>query len=567
MISEERLSYRKNEMGFPERAINECLRIGGIQGSDLDIIAFSTVSIPIHYMRIKREFNFGIRDWLDEQEHYWKPLLFDGRVNNAYLEKLFMEERFIEDQPYRFNDVPIDMTPEQNRLLLEKIRNETLMRLYGISEDKVVCYDHHSCHQHYAYFGSPFRSEPALVFTCDGGGDGANGTVSIIENDHIKELARNNCSDLARLYRYITLLLGMKIGEHEFKVMGLAPYTSEYEIRKCDKVFKNLFHVPDLLIEYRNRPSDLFFHFRDHLADCRFDGIAGGIQELIEDVGREWFSTVTKKLGIGRVVFAGGLSMNVKLNKCIGELDSVREFYCPPSSGDESGALGACYIAHQKQSDLKVSSMRNNYLGPEFSTEEIIRATSKLNNCTIVKNIQHKDIVNLLVQDKVVGRFAGRMEFGARALGNRSILANPSRLDVVRKINTQIKFRDFWMPFAPSIIDIYVDRYLVNPKKFLSDRMIFSFDLTEEGKKALIAAIHPADYTARAHIVTRELNTGYYELIKAFEEETGIGAVLNTSFNLHGLPIVCSPEQAVHVFENSNLDAMALKNVLVIRNE
>ncbi len=565
MISEERLTYRKNEMGFPEKAINECLRIAGIQGSDLDVVALSTISIPIHYLRIKREFSFTIRDWLDEQEYYWKPLLFENRVNVEYLEEVLTDGRFAEEQNYRFNGVPLQLTPEQNRSYLDRIRAETLSRLYGISGDKIVSYDHHKCHQYYAYFASPFRNEPALVFTCDGGGDGVNGTVCIVENDNIKEIARNNCTDLARLYRYITLLLGMKIGEHEYKVMGLAPYASDYEIKKCDKVFKNIFHVPDLLIEYKNRPSDLFFYFREQLADCRFDGIAGGVQKLVEEVGREWFSAVTNKLNISRIVFAGGLSMNVKLNKHIGEIGSVQEFYCPPSAGDESTALGACYLAHRSVSDSPVASMRNNYLGPSFSSAEILEAVSKMKNCTVHRNIQNKDIVKLLVQDQVIGRFAGRMEFGARALGNRSIIANPGNPAIARKINKKIKFRDFWMPFAPSVLDLYVDRYLINPKRLMSDHMTLSFDVTEEGRKALIAAIHPSDYTARAHIVTRELNPGYYELIEAFAEETGVGAVLNTSFNLHGLPLVCSPEQAVHGFENSDLDAMVLEDILVIR--
>ncbi len=565
MMSEERFTYRKNEMGFPEHAVRACLEMGGIEGKDLDEVAFSTVSLPIQYLRIKRECLFTVRDYLDEQEYYWKPKLFENRINTDYLGKLFSVKRFTEPQAYSFKDIPQVLSEEENRRLLDDMRKEALKRFFGVDANKVKSYDHHSCHQHYAYFGSPFRGEKTLVFTVDGGGDGKNGTVCIAEDDRITEIASNNCTDLARLYRYVTLLLGMKIGEHEYKVMGLAPYASEYEIRKCDKIFKGIFHVPEMLIEYKNRPRDLFFHFREGLADCRFDGIAGAVQEMVEEVGMEWISKVTSRLGISRVVFSGGLSMNVKLNKIIGSLDTVTDFYCAPSGGDDSIALGACYIAHRKRSDTSISSIQNNYLGKQISRSDILQAVRKLKGCTIKEGVTNKDIAALLAKDVVIGRFAGRMEFGARALGNRSILANPANPEIVKKINKEIKFRDFWMPFAPSILDVYAHKYILNPKGMASDHMTICFDTTNLGRQALAAAIHPADYTVRAHLLKRELNGEYYDLIESFAAITGIGAVLNTSFNLHGYPIVRTPEHAVHVFENSELDAMVLEDVLVMR--
>lgn len=564
-VSEERFTYRKNEMGFPVRAVAECLRLGGIEGKDLDEAAFPIIYLPIQYLRTKRECVFTVRDYLDEQEYYWKPKLFENRVNMEYIRRIVSDKRFSEPQAYNFDNVSLDVSQEEGRLILDKMRKETLKKMFNVDPGKAKAYDHHTCHQYYAYFASPFRGKKTLVFTADGGGDGKNGTVSIVENDRLKELASNNNTDLGRLYRYITLLLGMKIGEHEYKVMGLAPYTSGYEIRKCDKAFKDIFHVPDLLVEYKNKPKDLFFHFRDILADCRFDGIAGGVQEMVEEVGKEWFLKCTKKLGVSRVVFSGGLSMNVKLNKLLGELDTIQEFYCPASGGDESVALGACYVGHAKSSKLPISSLEFNYLGPRSPREDILKAVSKLKNCEIREHVTNKELARLLADDVVVGRFAGRMEFGARALGNRSILANPANAEIVKKINRQIKFRDFWMPFAPSVLDKYVDKYLVNPKRFLSDHMTFCFDTTVLGKKALAAAIHPADYTVRAHILRKNLNPEYYDLVENFAAITGIGALLNTSFNLHGYPIVCAPEHAVHVFENSDLDAMMLEDILVLR--
>lgn len=567
MMSEERFTYRKNEMGFPENAVRACLEAGGLEGKDLDEVAFSTVNLPIQYLRIKRECLFSVRDYLDEQELYWKPKLFENRINTEYLQKLFSTKRFLEPQAYSYKDLPALLSPEENAPILDGMRKDTLSRLFGVDPSKVKSYDHHMCHQYYAYFGSPFRGEKALVFTADGGGDGRNGTVSMAEGDSIKELASNNCTDLARLYRYITLMLGMKIGEHEYKVMGLAPYTSEYETRKCDKAFKGIFHVPDLLIEYKNKPKDLYFHFKEKLADCRFDGIAAGVQQMVEEAGSEWISKVTKKLGVSRVVFSGGLSMNVKLNKIIGELDSVREFYCPPSGGDDSIALGACYIAHKKLSKAPVSSIEDNYLGTRVPREEILKAVKKLSACSVKEGVTDKDVAALLAKDVVIGRFSGRMEFGARSLGNRSILANPANQKIVKKINNEIKFRDFWMPFAPSILDSFAAKYIKNPKGLPSDHMTTCFDTTDLGKQALAASVHPADYTVRAHILRKGINDPYYRLIEAFAKITGIGAVLNTSFNLHGYPVVRTADHAVHVFNNSELDAMVMEDILVTRNK
>ena len=566
-VSEEKMTYKKNDMGFPQNAINECLKITGVKPEKIDLVAFSTINLPLNYLRIKREYSFTIRDWLNEQEYYWKPKIFAGRINQEYLAKINEDERFKTPQTYSFDGIPYLLTDEENRFYLNKIRKGTLQKLYGIEPAKIREFRHHLCHQYYAYFGSPFRGEKTLIVTADGGGDGENGTVSIAENDKIRNIASNNCSDLARIYRYITLILGMKIGEHEYKVMGLAPYATNYEIKKCDKVFKDVFHVPDLLIEYKNRPPDLFFYFRDNLADCRFDGIAGGVQIMVEEVGGEWLKKLTTKLNLARVVFSGGLSQNVKLNKVIGELDSVKEFYITASGGDESLAIGACYAAQKIQGQDHFQSMEDNYLGPEPQQPEIEVALKKLTKYKITSPVTNTEIARLLSQNLVIARLKGRLEFGARALGNRSILANPANREMVRKINNKIKFRDFWMPFAPSILDSYADRYLINPKKFLSDHMTMAFDTTEEGREKLAAAIHSDDHTVRPQIVRRSTNPDYYDLIEEFAKITGIGAVLNTSFNLHGLPIVCNPQQAVQVFENSDLDGMVIGDYLIMRNE
>lgn len=568
-LSEERCTYRKNEMGFPKLAIEKCFEIAGVKASEIDLVAFSTKAVPPHYLKFKREFAFSIRDWLDEQEFYWKPKLFHGKTDFIeYFERLASQPKFNEENWYDFTDLQLNPNSTENAVSqLRNLREKALSQYFGIPSEKITCFDHHTCHGHYAYFASPYRDEPAIIFTADGGGDGCNGTLSIVENDKIREIARNNQTDLARIYRYITLILGMKIGEHEYKVMGLAPYSSAYEIAKTDKVFKDLFHVPDMMIEYKKRPKDLFFHFRDALADCRFDGIAGGVQQMVEEYAVEWFSKVTEKMGVNRIVFSGGLSMNVKLNQRIVELDTVKEFYVPASGGDESLCVGACYAAAcQNPQTSSIGHFRNNYQGGEISNDQILEAFNKVKNASVIEGISNQEVAELIAEGMVVGRCSGPMEFGARALGNRSIIADPRQAETVTRINQKIKFRDFWMPFAPSVLESRASDYLINPGNHTSDHMTLTFDVTEEGKASLKAALHPSDQTVRAQIVTQENNQDYYSLIEAFEKVTGVGALLNTSFNLHGYPIVAKAEHLVHVFENSELDAIVAGDILLKRD-
>lgn len=569
-ISEERLTYRKNEMGFPVQAVKACLRFAGLDSRDLDHVVFSTINLPLDYMRVKREFAFTVRDWLDEQEGLWKPKLLHGDTDAArrYYVRLRQDPRFNEPQPYDLSNITEALAPEENRIQLDVIRKEYLRREFSIPDTKIRVCDHHRSHAHYAYYASPFRGESCLVFTNDSGGDGANGTVSVARNDRLTEIARNNESNIGRLYSHITLLLSMKIAEHEYKVMGLAPYASEYEIKKCAKAFDGLFEIRDGLIVYKRRPSDLFFYFRDILADCRFDGIAGAVQRMLEETGTSWIRDNLERHKISRAVFSGGVAMNVKLNKCIGELSDLQQWYVPASGGDESVAIGACYSVFADLGKPDQSTgMRDAYLGLSCSREEILEEVKRhdLSGFEVSENVGPQRIAALLAKGLVIGRLSGRFEFGARSLGNRSILADPSNVSIVRKINRQIKFRDFWMPFAPSVSSRYADRYLVNPKRFLSDHMTLAFDTTPEGRTALSAGLHPADSTVRAHIVDREINPAYFELIEHFADITGVGALLNTSFNLHGLPIVSNAKQALHVLLNSDLDGVVLEDVLVLR--
>ena len=260
--------------------------------------------------------------------------------------------------------------------------------------------------------------------------------------------------------------------------------------------------------------------------------------------------------------------MNVKANKLIAELEEMEEVSVFPSCGDESNAFGAAYIAAHNHGE-NIERLNGLYLGTEYYNTNIEAAidSSEFRDRIVIREYQdiEKKIAELLIEGKIVARFKGRMEFGARALGNRSILADPRHISVVRRINEEIKNRDFWMPYAPTILWENQNVYLINPKGIYSPFMMLAFDLRPEKRASLAASIHPYDFTTRPQMLKEDVNPDYYRLIKYFEESTGESAILNTSFNLHGYPLVESPQDALFVFMNSGLDFLALGDFLIQR--
>lgn len=374
--------------------------------------------------------------------------------------------------------------------------------------------------------------------------------------------------NLARIYRYVTLILGMKPFEHEYKVMGLAPYAKDYIMEPAYKVFKETLVVDGIDFKWYNKPPDLYFYFREKLEGMRFDGIAAGLQKWVDELVVEWMTNILDHLEVDSLAYSGGLSMNVKTNQAIAGIPRLKNFFVPPSGGDESTAIGAAYSVCVER-NIAVNPLSHGYLGFSLPDDEVAALIEKYhirNSYAVIENTSTDVIADLLVDNKVVARCVGPMEFGARALGNRSILCNPSNYDNIRLINEKIKFRDFWMPFTPSILDYRANDYLMNPKGIESPYMTIAFDTTPLGQEHLAAAIHPADFTVRPQMVTQEANPDYYGLIRDFEKKTGIGALLNTSFNLHGEPIVRNAEDAWHTFTNSGLDALLLNTTLIIKH-
>src|SRR5882672_451214 len=425
-------------------------------------------------------------------------------------------------------------------------------------------FDHHLSHAAAAYFGWGKMDEEVLVLTCDGAGDCACASVNIGKNGTLKTIARTEEShSVGAFFGKITYLLGMAPMEHEYKVMGLAPYAENArEARKLAEEFDQLFEFDprNPMIWRRKNGSPAMQLAADYLADRiqrkRFDHIAAGAQLFIEQFLARWVENCVRQTGISRVALSGGVFMNVKANKRILELPEVEELFVFPSCGDETNAIGAAWLRYRQMYKQIPQPLEHLYLGTACTEEEVERAIKnyEFTNAVCTEELPdiEREIAELLAGNKIVARFKGRCEFGARALGNRSILANASDTQAVRTINSMIKCRDFWMPFAPSVLAERSKDYFRKPKPMPAPHMIMTFDTREEKRAAIPAAIHPQDFTGRPQEVSEATNFSYYGLIKHFEELTGEGVILNTSFNLHGEPVVCTAEEALRVFDVSD---------------
>ncbi|MBF0422926.1 MAG: carbamoyl transferase [Magnetococcales bacterium] len=565
-ISEDRPTRQTTRSGFPFQAIDECLALAGVAKRNIDRVALASTQLPPKYFWVPRE-SFSIRDFWREQNDYWKPRLYEGK-HPSFLD--VFRDRL---DPSRFIYDPSLVHGEEDHAGMLTARLQHHQHYFGLPPERITVHDHHTCHAWYAFMVHPQRLEhDLLVFTADGAGDGVNGTVwSAARGQPLRELHRTNQCNIGRIYRYVTLLLGMKQFEHAFKTMGLAPYANPKYGREAYDVFAETLQNDGLGFSYRIKPKDHFFHFKEKLEGMRFDGIAWGIQKRTEELLSQWVGHGIRKTGIGHVAFSGGVAMNIKANKVVWERDDVQSLFVPPGSGDESLAIGAACketVDHAMVPAETITACRpmtSPYLGPEFDAAAIERRLHRLGGlegCS-VRTVDHHHVANLLASGQVVGRFAGRAEFGQRALGNRSILADPRPREVVRTINEMIKQRDFWMPFASSVLAERLPDYVVNPKHLAADFMTLAFDSTPTGQRDMFGALHPYDLTSRPHVVHRHANPDYHALISAFAAITGVGAVLNTSFNLHGEPIVHTPEDAVSTFLRSGLDHLLLGDLLV----
>lgn len=567
-VSEERINRIKNYDAWPVQAIRQCLAIANVEAKDIDKVVFgSEGSLNVHEFFTHRYCDFSVEDMIKEQEEYWYPKIYEGKEVD-FLD-VFTEKIDLNQFPGKEKLLSIRQEKNQDKRheMMSELRKTFLKSQIGIEEDKNVFLNHHQCHAYYAAFAMKQKQDKILVFTMDGSGDGENATVSLLENGKLKKLYGTADFIVGRLYRHATLLLGMKMVEHEYKVMGLAPYTKPFHSDKPYKIYKDTMYVDGLEPKFHNRPTDSYFYFKEKLKACRFDGIAGGIQRYLEDVLCQWVSNWMNETGVYDIAFSGGVSMNVKANLAVLQRSKPRAMYVPGSGGDESLAIGACY-KYAVENGIQVKPLDNFYLGNSLSIVEINKVAEqykKRDGYIVIENCTNEFFASKLAEGKVLGRCCGRMEFGARALGNRSILADPRKKGIVRLINDKIKSRDFWMPFAPVVIDVDAERYFELYDNVNYSCMTIAAETTEKGKSDLPAALHPADDTGRPQIITKQINEDYYEIIEEFKKITGVGCLLNTSLNIHGLPIVSTAVDAMQVLEETDIDGILIGNNLILK--
>jgi carbamoyltransferase len=552
--SEERLNRIKNSTGFPRKTL---------------AYLYEHVCSPEEVQSVTL-FESSIFGYLHLKERGFEPYQYGDYLSPEVRKSGLVRRLMQTDLGWHLNRLRI--ARKESDQALKKEARSYFCRELRVPDSKLFEIRHHLSH---AYSALPnIASWPAaLIFTLDGQGDWISSTVSIYQGGELKQLAEDDHhNSLGYYYSAITALLGMKPGEHEFKVMGLAPYAKPEYYHQLLTRLKALLTI-DNTGRWRSAINPL--QLMDTLEKCirgqRFDNVAGAIQELTENLIEQWISYWSLKTGISNIALAGGVFMNVKACQKLASNPAVERIFVVPSAADESTAIGcAVWGARSFSPDTPIQPIGDLYLGMEFDDPQIdaVLASTRAEeryNITRPANINH-EVARLLADNQVVARCSGRMEFGARALGNRSILANPSKFENLELINSAIKSRDFWMPFTPSVLEEDMPRYILGHEKIFAPYMCITFDTTAEARAHLKAAIHPRDHTARPQCVVKSWNPGYHELITEFRRLTGIGAVLNTSFNLHGEPNVCSPQDALHTIDNSGLRYLALGNYLLEKN-
>ena len=555
---EERFTRKKHDHSFPSNAVEYCLKAGGIAGSEIDYVAF-----------------------------YDKPLLKFDRLLETYLDYA----------PSGFRSFLMAMP----LWLKEKLWIPSEVGKHCGYKGKVLFTEHHESHASSAFFPSPFES--AAVLTMDGVGEWATSSYGYGRGNELHLLSELHFPhSLGLLYSAFTYYTGFKVNSGEYKVMGLAPYGEP-------KYSKLIF---DELIDLREDGSVSlnmsYFNYCQNLTmtNGKFDELFGGparrpeseitqremdlarsIQDVTEEAMLRMARHVHKETGEKNLCLAGGVALN-----CVGNGRILREgpfenVWIQPAAGDAGGALGAClsvwyqYLGNERDVEHvkggHADGMRGSYLGPEYSNDEIgaFLDSKGANYQRLATSELVEYVASELAKESVVGWFQGRMEFGPRALGGRSILGDPRSPAMQTQMNLKIKFRESFRPFAPSILRERVLDYFEMDCD--SPYMLFVSPVQERHRKitteeenvrigvdqlnvvrSSIPAVTHVDYSARVQTVSREDNPLYYDLISEFERQTGCPVVINTSFNVRGEPIVCSPEHAFTCFMRTEMDMLVM---------
>jgi carbamoyltransferase len=571
---EERFSRVKHDQSFPSHAVRYVLNEAGLGIEDLTAIAFYDKPL-LKFERLLETYHAfapkGFKSFLSAMPVWIKEKLFMRNV-------LWNELKAIHGQP--FNIKPPLLFPE-----------------------------HHLSHAASAFYPSPY--DEAAILTIDGVGEWATTTIGSGRHNKIEILRELTFPhSIGLLYSAFTYYCGFKVNSGEYKLMGLAPYgiRDTVQYKRCkDAILHELVDIRDDGSVLLNMD---YFDFATGLRMCRdkkwedlfgiprrkseseltqpYMDLALAIQDITEDVVVRLARTAKQLTGHNRLVLAGGVALNCVANAKIQTAKIFEAIWIQPAAGDAGGALGAALAARhiwrgeeRTLSDTGSDAMKGAYLGPEYGEADIHRLKYKFQ--ATCKQYSEFDLLcaetaRLLAAGNVIGWFQGRMEWGPRALGNRSILADPRNSEMQKRLNLKIKFRESFRPFAPSVLaeDIreYFDIETISPYMLLvapvtdshrrSTTLNDSADIRERlyRLRSDIPAVTHIDYSARLQTVHKETNERYWKLIQAFKQRTGCGLVVNTSFNVRGEPIVCSPQEAYQCFMRTDMDWLVINNCL-----
>ncbi|GJM03564.1 MAG: carbamoyltransferase [Rhodomicrobium sp.] len=563
---EERFTRKKHDAGFPTLAVEYCLKERGITLKDIDHIVF-----------------------------FEKPFLKFERLLETYLASV----------PKGFNSFRMAMPVWIKDKLFQKDKLIKLLEEFedaGEVENKLLFAEHHQSHAASAFFPSPF--EEAVILTMDGVGEWATASVAIGKGNELKTVREIKFPhSLGLLYSAITYYTGFRVNSGEYKVMGLAPYG---EPKYADMIKEHLIDIKEdgsfwLDQSYFNYATGLTMTSKkfddlfgapprtaeDKITQREMD-LAASVQAVTEEVMLKMTDNLAKTYGIKNLCLAGGVALNCVANGRIVREGSFDNVWVQPAAGDAGGALGAALAGYYTElGQLRtvsgtMDSMKGSYLGPEYKQPDI---ESRLKEAgavfeTLDDDALMQETAKCLEQGHAVGWFQGRMEFGPRALGGRSILGDPRNPKMQKTLNLKIKYRESFRPFAPSILSDQVSNYFdhkgTSPYMLIvapvaeqhrldtgdQDKDLFGIDKLNIPRSEIPAITH-VDYSARIQTVHEETNPRYHALISAFNEQTGCPIVVNTSFNVRGEPIVCTPEDAFRCFMGTEMDTLVVGNCLM----
>jgi len=547
-VNEERFTRKKNDVGFPENSIRYL--INSLKDEEIEKIAMAWYGGSALFARVWPELEVKRRKlWRKEIE---KPSRLSMHARNAVF-------RLVQDQNPKW------LWKWLGTNIGSHIIAKRLKRL-GL-EKKIEFVEHHLAHASSAYYASGFKE--ALVITLDGAGDGLSGTVSIGDNGELKRINQFKASaSIGILYGAATIALDMRYSEDEGKLMSLAAYSYPSEVPELkeivyyDEKSKQLVSRSGIKFEYL-----LAEYMKDHILwKYNREAFAYGVQKHVEEQVLKIVKQYIEETGIRNVAVAGGFFSNIITNMLINELPEVKDFFVFPHMGDGGLALGAAYYVDFKEhGKFNKKQIDNLYYGPEYTNSEIEEVLKKYAKEKKIKYEERKDIVKYTAErvakkNDIVLWFQGRMEYGPRALGNRSVVALANDPENRNKLNIIIKRRPYYQPFASTILEEDAEELLspyVRPNRF----MTVGYNVKKEHWNDLVAASH-IDGTTRPQILGNE-NKRFRELIKEIKKETGIGAIVNTSFNKHGVPIVMDPDYAIWTLLNTGSQYLAIGDFFV----